>query len=476
MPRLCTFLIVPTCLMALSGCATNPVTGDADFVLMSEEQEIQLGRQTHIDVMKQYQEYNDPELQALVNNLGQELAAQSHRSHLNYTFTLLDSPQVNAFATPGGYVYITRGILAYMNNEEQLAGVLGHELGHVTARHSVRQHSAQTTAGLFSIIAAMATGSNNVGQVTGQFGQAFVSGYGRSHELEADRLGAEYLAGIGYDPEMMLGVVGILKDQEEFERQRAREENREPHAYHGVFSTHPRNDQRLQEVIRAAEKFKNSDARYSNPDKFLHMLDGVTFGNSEDQGVMRGNQFYHKPLDLTIEFPDKWRIDNQPTQLVALNPEQNSALLIRLGKAGDASSPDQFLRQNFKNLQKIERIDGKSSAGITQGTTPFGQVPVRVAAVFHDDKVLVINGFGKGGPPDRAFFDTVQSVRKLKPNERKLASSKKLKVMRAKQGDTFASLARQLGLEQYGEENLRLLNGMYPDGEPESGQLIKIIR
>lgn len=476
MQRFCSYLIFLIGLLMLSGCATNPVTGDADFVLMSEEQEIALGRKTHIEVMKQYKEYDHPELQALVNNLGQELAVQSHRSHLDYTFTLLDSPQVNAFATPGGYVYITRGIIAYMNNEEQLAGVLGHELGHVTARHSVRQHSAQTTAGIFSAVAAAATGSREVGQMTGQLSQAFVRGYGRNHELEADRLGAEYLAGIGYDPEMMLGVVGILKDQEEFERQRAREENREPRTYHGVFSTHPRNDQRLQEVVRAAEKYKQPNPRYSNPEKFRSILDGMTYGNSEDQGVLRGNRFYHKPLNLRIQFPEKWRVDNQPTQLVALNPNQTSALLIRLGKPGNANTPEQFLRQNFENMNNIQKIDNDSSSGVIQGQTPFGKVPVRVAAVFHDDKVLVVNGFSKSGLPDREFFDTVQSVRKLKSDERRLASSKKIKVVRAKSGDTFSRLARGLNLEQHGEENLRLLNGMYPDGEPEPGQLIKIIQ
>ena len=221
---------------------------------MSESQELDLGKKTHADVMKQYAVYDDPNVQELVDRLGQELASKSHRGHLNFTFTVLDSPQVNAFATPGGYIYITRGIMAYMNNEEQLAGVLGHEIGHVTARHSVRQHSAQTVAGFGSLVAAIATGNNQIGRMTSQFGQAFVRGYGRNHELEADRLGAEYLANVGYDPEMMLGVVGILKDQEEYEKQRAREEGREPRTYHGVFATHPRNDQRLQEVVRGSRE------------------------------------------------------------------------------------------------------------------------------------------------------------------------------------------------------------------------------
>ena len=160
-------------------------------------------------------------------------------------FTLLDSAQVNAFALPGGYVYITRGIMAYMNSEEELAGVLGHEIGHVTARHGVRQHGAQTAAGVIGVLATIATGSREVAQASNQLGGALVRGYGRKHELEADRLGAEYLALTNYDPEKMLDVVEILKDQEEFEIQRAREDGREPRVYHGVYSTHPSNDLRL---------------------------------------------------------------------------------------------------------------------------------------------------------------------------------------------------------------------------------------
>ena len=232
--------------LLLSGCATNPVTGKSDLVLMSEQQEIDLGQQSHQQLLQAYPVYDDSELQTYVNNLGQKLALASHRSHLDYTFTVLDSPDVNAFAAPGGFIYITRGIMAYMNSEEELAGVLGHEIGHVTARHAVRRQTAQAGAGLFSVVVAMATGSADAGRAASQAAGAFTSGYGRSHELEADRLGAEYLARTGYDPQKMLDVVGILKDQEEFEKQRAREENRAPRNYHGVFASHPKNDTRLQ--------------------------------------------------------------------------------------------------------------------------------------------------------------------------------------------------------------------------------------
>ncbi|NKB76686.1 MAG: M48 family metalloprotease [Gammaproteobacteria bacterium] len=463
-------------LSILTGCATNPVTGGTDFVLMSEESEVKLGAQSHESVIKQYTVYHDEALQKLVNDLGQKLAKKSHRSHLDFRFTLLDSPQVNAFALPGGYIYITRGIMAYMNNEEELAGVLGHEIGHVTARHGVRQHSAQTTAGLLGAIATIATGSKGVADLTGQLSSALVRGYGRGHELEADRLGAEYLAITGYDPQKMLGVVGILKDQEQFELQRARDENRPPRVYHGVFSTHPRNDQRLQEVIRAADKFKNPAAKETDPEDFLRYLEGATFGDSEKQGIIHGNRFYHKELDLVIEFPSDWKLDNQPTQLVALREDRQAALTIQIDQPNRNESSAQYLKRKFPKLANGQSINRRSYTGLVDANTPFGQGPVRVASVFHGGRAYVLSLFSKGPLPEQPFFETAKSIRKVKWGEKKLAAEKKITLVRAAKGDTFAKLAKKSNLNQYAEEQLRLLNGMYPDGEPETGQLIKIIK
>ncbi len=468
----------------LAGCATNPVTGNPDFVLMSEDQEIQLGLQTHADVLRQYAVYEDPEINALVNRIGEELAAGSHRSNLDFTFTVLDSPEVNAFATPGGYIYITRGIMAYMNNEEQLAGVLGHEIGHVTARHSVRQHSAQTTtqtaAGLLGVLVSVVTGSNEAGQAvgsaTGQFGNVFISGYGRSHELEADRLGAEYMATVGYDPQMMLGVVGILKDQEEFELQRAREEGRDPRVYHGVFATHPRNDQRLQEVIAAADRFRLDTARVTDPEAFLGVLEGMTFGSSPEQGIMQDGAMYHGPLDLHISFPPKWHVENTPASLVAFGPERDLAVVVNLSGTEGAASPEQFLRAQFDNLSDGNAIDGGGYTGIAHGETRSGPVAVRVSAVFHDDRVLVIQGMGRDRLPDAEVLSITRSIRTLTGDEQVLAAGHDIVLRRARAGETFASLAADSPLHDYAEDQLRLLNGMYPDGEPVAGQLLKVIQ
>lgn len=474
--RLAKFAIFIAVLSVITGCATNPVSGKSDFVLMSEENEVVLGKQNHEQILKQYKVYENPKLQQYINEVGQKLASQSHRSHLDFYFTLLDSPEVNAFALPGGYIYITRGIMAYMNNEEQLAGVLGHEIGHVTARHGVRQHGAQTAAGIIGLIATIATGSRQVAQASNQLGGALISGYGRNHELEADRLGAEYLARTDYDPEKMLGVVGILKDQEEFELQRAREEGRPPKVYHGVFSTHPRNDQRLQEVIRAADKFKNPDAVETNPENFLRLMNNVTFGHSEEQGITRGNRFYHKSLDFTLTFPENWRIENQPNQLVAIRPDSGAAIIVNIDKLKDGETSAQYLHRNFQNLQNGRSVSGGSYTGIASGQTPFGSGPFRVTSVPHKDNIFVVAGFAKSQPPDQLFIDTAASIRKLKSKERELATAKRIKLIKAKAGDTFAKLARQTDIGNYAAEQLRLLNGMYPDGEPQRGQLIKIIQ
>jgi predicted Zn-dependent protease len=464
------------CLLAVTGCATNPVSGEADFVLMSEEQEIAMGKQNHVEVMKQYKVYEDPELQAYVAKIGQKLALAGHRGHLEYTFTLLDSPQVNAFALPGGYIYITRGIMAYMNNEEQLAGVLGHELGHVTARHGVRQHGAQTAASVIGILATIATGSQQVAQASSQLSGALVSGYGRQHELEADRLGAEYLARTGYDPEKMLGVVGILKDQEEFELQRAREEGREPRVYHGVYASHPENDDRLQEVIRAADKFKNPDARQTDPEVFLGLMKNVTFGDSEDQGIVREHRFYHKVLNFTVAFPQGWRIENQPTQLVAIRQDGAAAMIVNLDQLQGNENASQFLHRKFPKLEEGQKLDKGAYTGTLTGKTPFGVTRFRVTSIPHGDRVFIVAGFAKENRPDQDFLDTADSIRKLKSSEIELATAKRIDLVRAKAGDSFEKLAIGSGLGKYAEDQLRLLNGMYPDGEPHAGQLIKIIR
>lgn len=478
-------LLLSPWLAGLPGCATNPVTGQSDFVLMSEEQEIALGRQYHPQVIKEMPVYDNAELAAYVQRIGEQVAAQSHRANLIYRFTLLDSQDVNAFALPGGYIYITRGLLAYLNSEAELAAVLGHEIGHVTARHSVRQQTTATATGLLGAVLAGATGVQGAGDLANIAGTAIVRGYGREHELEADRLGAEYLARSNYDPQAMLRVIQVLKNQETFEIQRAKEEGREPRAYHGLFSTHPANDQRLKEVVGAATKFANPNARTTNTEAFIQRQDGLVFGDGEREGIRRGNRFYHLELDFALAFPEGWRVENKPDRLLAQSRDNDGLMQFSMEDLNKRIPPVDFLRerlklQNMRNGESIKLEGMEGYTALADQNTPFGQLPVRFVVLYRGDKALIFAGLSKTkGQPyrfDAEILQTARSFHRLSDSERALARAQRLQIIRANANTRFASLARESALPNHPEAQLRLLNGHYPDGEPAPGELVKIVR
>ncbi|MEM7359425.1 MAG: M48 family metalloprotease [Pseudomonadota bacterium] len=467
------------CLAVVQGCATNPVTGKSELAL-SESWEISAGAQYHQQIMKQYQVYEDPELQQYIDDIGQRLAAKSHRPDLKFTFTLLDSPQVNAFALPGGWVYITRGIMAYMSSEAHLAGVIGHEIGHVTARHGAQRAAQQQVAGVASAAVAIGTGSGDLLQLSQLLGGALMSGYGRKQELQSDSLGAEYIAKNNYDPEDMIGVIGILKNQELFAAEKARKEGRQPQAYHGLFASHPKNDLRLQEVIAAANKFRDTSQPLPDNGKFLRLTNGMAFGESESAGITHGNKFYHKELDLHLAFPDGWRIINQPAELIGVSPDGTQAIRMRMGTGTKGLSADRYLRSNFQSFRdgrSVATSEDQAYAGVaTLSDQRTGQSQnVRVSAIYRGEQAFVLLAQGKTTIPNADFFNTIESVRRLKSNEQDLATGRKIKLVTAKAGDTFAKYAKRTKLSDYAEAHLRLINNMYPTGEPVAGQQIKLI-
>lgn len=478
------FILSPW-LAGLSGCATNPVTGQSDFVLMSEEQEIALGRQYSPQVLKETPAYDNPELAAYVQRIGEQVASHSHRANLIYRFTVLDSQDVNAFALPGGYIYITRGLLAYLNSEAELAAVLGHEIGHVTARHSVRQQSTATATGLIGAVLAGATGVQGAGDLANIASTALVRGYGREHELEADRLGAEYLARSNYDPQAMLRVIQVLKNQESFELQRAKEEGREPRVYHGLFSTHPENDQRLKEVIGAANKYATPNAKNNHAEAFISKQEGLVFGDSEREGIRRGNRFYHRDLDFALVFPDGWRIENQPNRLLAQSQDNDGLIQFSIEDLNKRIPPADFLRdrlklQNMRNGESIHHDGMEGYTALADQSTPFGQLPVRFVILYRGDKALLFAGLSKTkGKPYRFDAETLQTARsfhRLSDAERSLAKAQRLHIIHASANTRFAALARESALPNHPESQLRLLNGHYPSGEPAIGDAVKIVR
>jgi predicted Zn-dependent protease len=470
-----------------SGCATNPVSGTPDLVFMTEAKEIQLGDSYDSKVRGQYGVYPDPALQAYVQRIGQKLAAQSHRPHLKYHFTVLDSPEVNAFALPGGHVYITRGILAYLNSEAELAAVLGHEIGHVTARHGVRQHSAATTTGVVGAILGAATGIQATQDLFSVFGNAMLSGYGREHELESDRLGAEYLARTGYDPQAMIKVVGVLKNQEEFEKKRAAAEKRQPRIYHGVFASHPSADQRLQEVVAEADKFKTLAAPGIKREDYLKRLDKLAYGDSAKEGIRRGRMFYHRDLNMALTFPEGWHVENSPYAIVSWTSQKEALVMVKKSAlpADNTTSLESFLKSQAKlsaqfQGKPIPDVKLSSVTGTDRMAGPFGTRDTRVSAVHYGQNAYLFFGATKDPAAltrfDPDFIATAASLRPLKPAEKTVAEGQHLRLVRARAGDTFASLAKASPLTEYGELTLRLINDKFPDGESVAGEFIKIIQ
>ncbi len=467
--------------LSLTHCAQNPVSGGSDFVLMSEQQEIQMGAQAHQDVLAEYAALDNPGLQAYVNDVGQKLAKQSHRPNLQWHFTVVDSPDVNAFALPGGYVYITRGLMAYLNSEAELAGVVGHEIGHVTARHGVRQQSASTAAGLGAVLGSiLVPGMNNQAgaSLMQSLTQAWTAGYGREHELESDRLGAQYLAKAGYNPQAMIEVIGVLKNQELFAAEQAKRDGRQPRSYHGTFDTHPSNDARLKQVVGEANQYTVANPREGR-DEYLQQMEGVYFGDSPAQGVIRNNLLLHDTLGLAIQFPPDWKVANRPDRVLARSPQGDALVELQQGPKND--NPLETLQNGLKldagaryDSGKLSGYPAAFAAGTQQGK------PVVVATVVFNGTQYLIAGMARDKPTydrERATLrGVINSFHAITPAERLAARPYVLKVVTAKPGTTMAALAKTSPLTHDAETQLRLLNDLYPAGEPTSGQRLKIVQ
>jgi len=469
----------------LSSCATNPVTGGKDLVLLNEDEESELGRTSHKQVMKSYAPYSNPELLRYVTELGEKLAAVSHRNELIYHFTVLDSPQVNAFAIPGGYVYITRGMMAYLGSEAELCGVLGHELGHITARHGVKQYSKNQITNIFTTVFSIFIGNRSLANLSQLASAAILRGFGREAELEADRIGAEYIAKLGYDPDALKSVIGVLKNQEEFDKVLAEEENREPYAYHGVFSTHPDNDKRLQEVIKAAKDNINEKKLDDNKEKYLNIISGIPFGPGEGQGSARGSSFYHTELDFTLKFPDGWKIENLPTSVLGTSKDRKILIELSMRDLNRKIDAKELLQRLYGDInsdgKEIGNSDYKGYAATIEMDTSFGaNHKCRVAILYKNKKeafqFIATTKDNSDYKKNIDIFDkTISSIRKINAKEKYMGEPKRIMLHKVKKGETFKSLSAKTAFSTHAEKRLRVINNKFPSGEPKVGSLVKLV-
>ncbi len=458
----------------LAACASNP-TGGVDFVTMSESREIELGTELNQQILQESPIYQDQDLSAYVERVGQKLAAASHRPDIEYHFAIIDSPDINAFALPGGYIYINRGLMMYLNTEDQLAAVLGHEIGHVTARHSVRQQAASQTNNVLAGVLVLATGVSSLGETSSLLGGALLSGYGRDMELEADGLGAEYLANAGYDPKAMVEVIGVLKNHEDFTKRTSQGGV----SYHGVFSTHPRNDTRLQEVVGQANSLVSNSDETIDPNEFREKLNGLTLGPSTQMaGSEARNRYYQTLLNYTMVFPDQWTWNETTTTLTANSPDNALSLDLGVQRLRQAKEPRLFIQEDLaiNNLEKTEALSQFGLQGFT-GINPADNS--RLAVVYYGPRAFILNGTQASGnlsaESDAVLLEAIRSFRPIAQNEYNIANPLHIEYVRS-DGRTYAQLTAENPFDQFSEDLLRLYNGDYPRGEPVAGQWIKVVK
>ena len=350
--------------LLLGGCARDYVSGRPTFSLVNEEQEIALGKEYDAQVLAEYGLYEDPDLAAYIDEIGQSLAAVSQRSNLEYHFRVLDDGVVNAFALPGGYVYFPRGILAYFNSEDQLAGVLGHETGHIVARHGVEQMSQRvlfTGFGLtdrlaqrFPVIGGVATAPINLGLLK----------YSRDQEAESDRLGVEYATRNGFDAHAMADffhTIGAMSAQT-------------GHAVPTYLSTHPHPEQRYERVNQLANEWQQKvdfAPRNVEPAAYLKRIDGIVYGPDPRRGFTREDMFYHPILGFQFPVPEEWKLGNTANRVLVVAPDDKAVVQVTLAKEDSAGqAADVFLSED-----KLELIERR--------TTQINDLPVVVVEATH---------------------------------------------------------------------------------------------
>lgn len=467
-------------LMMFLSCATNPVTGKKDFMLLSEQDEIRMGRNADPSVVESFGLYDDPELASFLDQMGQEMAAISHRPHLTYTFRLLDGPVVNAFALPGGYVYFTRGILAHFNSVAECAGVLGHEIGHITARHSAKQYSSQVAfqAGYITGVLLSPEFAKVAGASEEAFSLLFLS-FSRDHESQSDRLGVEYSTAIGYDATQLANFFETL-DRMEGETG--------DHAVPDFYATHPDPAHRSEDVVTYTQQVQaeNPEKDYKvERDRYLRMIDGLVYGNDPRHGFVEEEVYYSPRFKLTFPIPRRWQTEVSHQGIMAA-PNDGDALM--LFQPDSARSPDEAARSFAEQFQlklstaettSFNGLDGKLIKGDLVNPQNPGEAYKLVAyfVEFNGEvyRLLALTLNQSYVRYDDRIMDAVQGLRPLTDPDKLNRQPERISIFSASRNATIQEVLEEQGLPEDRIEEVLHLNGMEPDFMVSQGMLLKTI-
>ena len=467
----------------LVGCTTDPATGQMGFgPFLSQEDEASLGAQEHPKILEQYGGvYDEREIGAYVAMTGGRMAPHTG-TNTRFTFTVLDSDVVNAFALPGGYVYVTRGLLALANSEAELAGVVGHEMGHVAGRHSAQRQTRGTIIGLGSAILGAVIGSPIVGDLAGQGAQLYLLRYSRDQEYQADDLGLRYTAHAGYDPYALPRFLEAMEAQSRLESRLAGKGEGDPPEF---FSTHPNTEGRVERAVEQARRTgvaqgQGTDGR----DAFLRQIDGMVYGDSPAQGFVRGRTFSHPEYKLTFTVPEGFQIRNTSEAVMARGPAGTAILFDadRLPRGLDIQS---YLTRSWGEgaaLRDVETFDlnGMPAAtGLARASTRGGSRIVRLIAIGFGPTQVFRFMIALPTDANQALLTDLRrmtySFRRLSDAEAAKLKPTRLRIVTVKPGDTVESLAGRMALRDFPEERFRVLNGLRAGAALRPGMKVKIV-
>jgi predicted Zn-dependent protease len=468
-------------LLTLTGCTTSPTSGHTIFTgLVSEQQENEIGYAAHADTLKQFHGVNDnTKLNEFVAMIGTRLVPYAERKDVHWTFTVLNDDMVNAFASPGGYIYVTRGLLNLAQDESQVAGVLAHEMGHINARHSAQQMSQGILANIGLQALGMATGSSAATQLGSVGAQGLIMSYSRDHEYEADALSIRYLAKAGYDPYATAKFLTILNQSMQLEAQMAGSKNAQQP---GFFDSHPMTPDRVARAQALADQEqKNPNATFDR-EGYLRAIDGTVYGDAADAGFVRGNEYIHPGLQIRFAVPMGFHIKNTTKQVLA-EDNNGAAIVFDMGKAA-TNDPAAYLTGTWAlgaNLTGQQRITVNSMAAATAAS----QVSTSKGA---RDAQLVAIDAGNGTFYRLTFLAPVGGLKSYSTVFRqatysfahdvsiKAISPNRVRMMTVRAGDTVPSLANQMSVQDYKVERFCLLNNVSPTTRLSPGTQVKTVR
>ncbi|MFW5822305.1 MAG: M48 family metalloprotease [Tangfeifania sp.] len=477
------WLILIVSLIFIPSCAVNPVTGKRQLMLFSESQEVKMGKEYDPQVIATFGLYEDEDLKAFIEEKGTEMGKISHRPDLKYHFRILDSPVVNAFAVPGGYLYFTRGILAQFTSEAELIGVLGHEMAHVTARHTVSQQSKQQVGQLLLIGGMIASEEfRDFAGYAMQGMELLFLKFSRDDESQSDRIGVEYASKLQYDGQEMAEFFNVLH------KMHSGGENSPVPTF---LSTHPDPANRYENVTRYARQWKDS-LDYSEwlvrEDSYLDMIDGMVYGEDPRQGYVGNNAFYHPEMKFKFPVPSNWKLQNTPMQ-VQIAPQDGKALMIFT--LAQQESLNEAAEATLEQLE-LETLDSERttvngypaiaivSEQVSQNQQTEEEETIKVLSYFIDyaGSVYIFHGVSSG-PDFDSFYNTFETTMvnfdELTDPQKLNVKPKRIRIREVRNASTVGDALQAFGVPQDRLEEFALLNKKEVTDRVRAGERLKTL-